>query len=107
MNKKFAINLVLGHAVPFPPTRGGGIETLYNLLTNQWAQDGHQITVYSRKKDAGDNSYVDDLNIWHIKVDGFDWTNSRFLNICNSARWLKKVMSKLETGDVTLFNTFF
>ena len=37
------INLVLGHQIPFPPVRGGGVNNLVWMLAKQFAALGHTV----------------------------------------------------------------
>jgi len=101
------INLILGHAVPFPPTKGGGIETLYSMLTEEWTRQGHRVTCYSRKTNENDFGSIDEGNIRHIKVKGFEWSGNRVVNVLNSLRWCLRLRRRLEPGDIALYNSLF
>lgn len=104
---KLKINIVLGHALPFPPTKGGGIENLYYLLSREFAKLGHVVVVYSKLTEGLKTSEIDTHNIEHVRLKGFDWTSSKIRNALNSFLWCLGLRSVIETADVTMFNTLF
>lgn len=101
------INIVLGHALPFPPTKGGGIENLYRLLSRRFAALGHEVVVYSRSWAGYPDAETDEHRVRHVRLPGLDWTGKKALNAFNSLRWCLRLRRRLEHADVTLFNTFF
>jgi len=104
---KMKINLVLGHSLPFPPTKGGGIENINFSLAKAFAGLGHEVVVYSRYEPGLYRKDTDRFGIRHIRVDGFDWTSDKSTDAFNSFRWCLRLRNVMESADVTLFNTFF
>ena len=41
------INIVLGHELPFPSKKGGGVNSLLGQLVNEFKDLGNEVTVYS------------------------------------------------------------
>ena len=75
------INVILGHAVPFPPSKGGGIEALYDALTEEWCRVGHDVTVIS-STNSGDligKSIQDKSNRIIIYKKGYKWKRYKIL----------------------------
>jgi len=105
--RNLKINIVIGHALPFPPTKGGGIENLYYLLSREFAKLGHFVVVYSRLMQGLKPVEVDTHNITHIRLKGFDWGSSKVINGFNSFLWCLRLRSVIESADITMFNTLF
>jgi glycosyltransferase involved in cell wall biosynthesis len=101
------INIVLSHALPFPPTKGGGIEKINYSLAKSLLKSGHSVTVYSRyEKDLSFNE-IDRNGIKHVRTKAFDWTGSNLVNAFNSLRWCLNLYNKIEPADITIFNSLF
>jgi glycosyltransferase involved in cell wall biosynthesis len=101
------INIVLGHAVPFPPTKGGGIENLYHLLSKEFVRKGHEVVIYSRYDEGLKRDEIDEFGRRHVRVDGYDWKSNNIQNALDSFKWCWKLKQYIEKADVTLFNTLF
>jgi len=101
------INVVLGHSLPFPPTKGGGIENINFSLAKAFAALGHQVVVYSRHESGLKRKETDEFGIRHVRLDGFDWTSRKPIDALNSLRWCTRLSKNMEPADVTLFNTLF
>jgi len=101
------INIVIGHALPFPPIKGGGIENLYYLLSRALAKLGHYVVVYSRLTEGLKRCEIDSHRIKHIRLKGYDWASGKFRNGLNSLLWCLRLRNVMEAADVTMFNTLF
>ncbi|MGE5204089.1 MAG: glycosyltransferase family 4 protein [Chlamydiota bacterium] len=101
------IGIVLGHALPFPPARGGGIEKLYAILAGEFVRRGHQVTVYSRALPGLPGEETDGCGIRHIRVAGCDWTGHNSRDALHAWKWAWRLRRAIQPADVTLFNTLF
>ncbi len=101
------IGIVLGHALPFPPASGGGIEKLYAVLAAEFARRGHQVTAYSRALPGLPIRERDACGIRHIRVPGFEWTGRHSCDALNAWRWAWRLRRAIQPAEVTLFNTLF
>jgi len=101
------INLVLGHQLGFPPTRGGGVENLNWMLARQFARRGHQVVAYSRLVPGSPPTEVDAFGIRHVRVRGHDILANVWLDHLNALRFARRIWGVLEPADVTVFNTPF
>ena len=101
------INVILGHAVPFPPSKGGGIEALYDVLTKEWCRRGHDVTIISNSNsvDLIGKSKRDNSNRKIFYEKGYTWKKYKILNIICGILWTVRIMRKLPKADVTLFNS--
>ena len=101
------INLVLPHQLPFPPTRGGGVENLNWLLALEFVRRGHQVVAYSRAAEGLAVSESDARGIRHVRVKGYDRHPNRWLDHFNGLRFARHLRPVLEPADVTTFHTPF
>ena len=101
------INIVLGHSLPFPPVKGGGVEKIDYSLAKSLIKSGHSVTVYSRYEEDLPMNETDSTGIKHVRTKAFGWTGSNIINAFNSLRWCLKVYNKIEPADITIFNSLF
>ena len=101
------INIVLSHALPFPPQKGGGIEKINYALARSLIKLGHCVTVYSRYEEGLSFRETDPAGIVNIRTKAFNWSGSNFTNAVNSLRWCLRLYKKIEPADITIFNSLF
>ena len=101
------INIALGHSLPFPPTKGGGIENINFSLSKAFVALGHEVVVYSRHEPGLRRKETDQFGIRHIRLNGFDWTSRKPIDALNSLRWCMRLSKSMEPADATLCNTLF
>lgn len=101
------INLVLPHQLPFPPTRGGGVENLNWLLAREFARRGHKVVAYSRSIPDASPEETDAHGIQHVRVAGYDLVPNRWLDHLKALRYAWNLHSILRPADVTSFHTPF
>lgn len=103
----YKINIVLGHALPFPPSRGGGIEKIDYALAKALVKLGNMVVVYSRWEEDLKFHETDIYGIRHVRIKGFDWSSSKIKNAFYSLRWCLSLFSRVESADATIFNSLF
>lgn len=101
------INLVLGHQLGFPPTRGGGVENLNWMLAKQYARRGHEVVAYSRHAAGLAATETDAHGIRHIRVPGHDIAANVWVDHLHALRYAARIWGRLEPADVTSFHTPF
>jgi glycosyltransferase involved in cell wall biosynthesis len=101
------INLVLPHQLPFPPTRGGGVESLNWMLAREFARCGHEVVAYSRKVPTTPSRETDEFGIRHIRVRGYDLRPNRWMDHLFGLRYAQNLRPHLENADVTSCHTPF
>ncbi len=101
------INLVLGHQLGFPPTRGGGVENLNWMLARQYARLGHEVVAYSRLTENLPPTETDAHGIRHVRVPGHDIAPNVWKDHGHALRYAGRIWGKLEHADITSFHTPF
>lgn len=101
------INLVLPHQLPFPPTRGGGVEFLNWTLSREIAALGHEVVAYSRITNGEVPVETMISGLRHVRVLGYNLNGNRWIDHANALRYARNVWNTLEAADVTLFHTPF
>lgn len=101
------INLVLPHQLPFPPSRGGGVENLNWMVAREFARRGHQVVAYSRSLPDLPPCETDEHGIRHVRLQGFDLRPNRWVDHFYGWRYTRTLAPILETADVTTFHTPF
>lgn len=104
---RLKINIVLPHQLPFPPTRGGGVENLNWLLAKEFVKRNNEVTAYSRTGVGLADREVDANGIRHVRVIGYDRHPNRFLDHLNGIRYAKNLSCAIEAADITSFHTPF
>jgi glycosyltransferase involved in cell wall biosynthesis len=73
------ITFALGHELPFPPSRGGGVNALLDGLCRAFVAEGHTVTAYSPLLD-GRPARECDGGITHIRFKGAARRKNDYLN---------------------------
>lgn len=95
MNIAFA----LGHELSFPPTRGGGVNSLLENLCRALAAYGHRVTAYSPLFDGC--SPQDNIEgVRHIRVKGAIRRQNSLINAICGLPYALKLRAKLQRCDV-------
>jgi len=100
------ITIVLGAFFPVPPIMGGAVEKIWFLLTQEFANRGHEVVVVSRAMPQFPRQEIL-AGVKHIRVRGFDAPRSliwlKLLDLIYSIR----AMSVLPKADIIVTNTFW
>lgn len=103
----FRINLVVGHQVPFPPVRGGGVNNLVWMLARQFAARGHRVTAYSPAASGLPARETDQHGIEHFRVGGAPGHSNVWIDNLQALPYSLGVWPLLQPADVTSFHTPF
>jgi glycosyltransferase involved in cell wall biosynthesis len=95
MNIAFA----LGHELAFPPSRGGGVNSLLESLCGALAAEGHSITAYSPLFASKAASETID-GVRHIRLKGSQRRPNNLINALCGLPYALAIHSKLERCDV-------
>ncbi len=106
-HEKLRINLVLGHQVPFPPTRGGGVNNLVWMIAKQFAAKGHTVTAYSPIAPGLTRHETDAFGIEHFRVAGASGKPNVWADNANALPYGLRLWPLLRPADVTSFHTPF
>ncbi|MGI9087940.1 MAG: glycosyltransferase family 4 protein [Chthoniobacterales bacterium] len=101
------INLVLGHQVPFPPTRGGGVNNLVWMMAKQFAAKGHIVTAYSPSAPGLAEHEIDPHGIEHFRVAGAPGHPNVWRDNGNALPYARRLWPLLKSADVTSLHTPF
>jgi glycosyltransferase involved in cell wall biosynthesis len=101
------INVVLPHQLPFPPSRGGGVENLNWMLVREFARRGHEVVAYSRAAPDLAACEMDAFGVRHIRVTGYDLRPNRWLDHFYGLLYSRNLEAVLEHADATTFHTPF
>lgn len=93
------ISFVLGHELPFPPNKGGGVNSLLLNLCNGMIELGHEVTVYSPTFEGKSNIEIKD-GIKHIRVKGSNRKKNNINNFIAGIGYAFRVKKVLENCDV-------
>ena len=100
------ITIVLGAFFPVPTVMGGAVEKIWLILAEEFARQGHSVTMISRAWRDFPNEEVRH-NVRHLRVSGFDAPGSllwlKWLDLVYSRR----VRSRLPSADILVTNTFW
>lgn len=105
--EKLRINLVVGHQVPFPPTRGGGVNNLVWMIAKQFAAKGHTVAAYSPLAPGLTSHEVDRFGIEHFRVGGAAGKPNVWADNANAFPYGLRLWPLLRSADVTSFHTPF
>lgn len=108
------IAIVLGHELPFPPEKGGGVNSLLLGLCKGLVDLGHQVTAYSPSvKDRPDIEILSGVK--HVRVKGANRRNNNIHNFIVGIPYFLRVRNIMEECDILsshllhgfLFTNFF
>lgn len=106
-NRPLRINLVLGHQIPFPPVRGGGVNNLVWMLAKQFAGLGHTVMAYSPSAPGLAARETDELGIEHFRAAGRPVHPNVWIDNLQALPYSARVWPLLKKADVTSFHTTF
>ncbi len=93
------ITLVLGHELPFPSQKGGGVNSLLGQLVDNFVKLGHEVTVFSPKyKELLD--YEVKHGVRHIRVKGANRKKNLGLNFFCGIPYFFRVLLRIEYSDI-------
>ncbi|MDF7820407.1 glycosyltransferase family 4 protein [Runella sp. MFBS21] len=93
------ISFVLGHELPFPPKKGGGVNSLLLGLCRGLVSIGHEVSVYSPLAEGLSEEEIDN-GITHIRVKGMPRKKNHVINFIMGIPYVLRVMSRLKKSDV-------
>jgi glycosyltransferase involved in cell wall biosynthesis len=93
------INIVLGHELPFPSKKGGGVNSLLGQLVNEFNTLGNEVTVFSPEFDGYKNFEIV-KGVKHIRVRGSKRRKNLMLNFIFGLPYFFRVLKKMEYADV-------
>ena len=100
------INLVLGHQIPFPPVRGGGVNNLVWMLAKQFARE-NKVVAYSPSAPGLPEHEVDSLGIEHFRRPGVAVHPNVWRDNLQALPYSARILPLLKPADVTSFHTPF
>ena len=93
------ITIVLGHELPFPSRKGGGVNSLLGQLVDEFYAQGNEVTVISPTyKDLPDNEILNGVK--YIRVKGTSKKGNVFLNILVGIPYFFRVLKRIGSTDV-------
>jgi glycosyltransferase involved in cell wall biosynthesis len=101
------ISLVLGHQSVMPAIQGGGVETLLDSLSREFARQGHEVTVFCRQLDDRSQETVSPEGVRYVRFKGKGFAASRAGNILDAFLHGMRLGPLLPPADVTSFHTPF
>lgn len=102
------ISIVLGHAFPVPPIKGGAIESRAWELAEEFSRKGHDVVIYSVQSEglAREECYGERLLVRRLPSGA--WVKSRILNFIRSLVWSWRIGSIFSLdADVIVSKTLF
>ena len=93
------ISFVLGHELPFPPAKGGGVNSLLAGLCKAFASLGHDVTAYSPMVPGRPNFEVLD-GVRHVRVKGAERRTHNLVNVAAGIPYALRVSRIIEPCDV-------
>jgi len=106
MHSPLRINLVLGHQIPFPPVRGGGVNNLVWMLAKQFARS-HTVAAYSPSSPGLPEHETDQHGIEHFRRPGLAVHPNVWVDNLQALPYSWKILPLLKPADVTSFHTPF
>lgn len=100
------INLVLGHQIPFPPVRGGGVNNLVWMLAKQFARE-HKVTAFSPSAGGLPDHETDAFGIEHFRRAGTAVHPNVWTDNLQALPYSARILPLLKPADVTSFHTPF
>ncbi len=104
--KPLRINLVLGHQIPFPPVRGGGVNNLVWMLAKQFARN-NAVVAYSPSAPGLPEHEIDRYGIEHFRRPGVPVHPNVWVNNLQALPYSARILPLLKAADVTSFHTPF
>lgn len=97
------ISIVLGHSVILPPEKTGGAEkVMYWVFNEMKPKEGYRINLVCRGNLNKKSIVLKRSNKNIIFYDGYDWNQSKVINIINAYRWIWKVKEEIKKSDLVI-----
>lgn len=93
------ISFVLGHELPFPPEKGGGVNSLLAGLCRALAALGHEVTAYSPTVPGRPDRETRD-GVRHVRVKGTARRSKNLANVAAGIPYALRVARVIEPCDV-------
>jgi glycosyltransferase involved in cell wall biosynthesis len=97
------ISIVMGFFLPVPPAAGGATEKTWHRLAIEFAAQGHEVTVFSRRWPG----FPDDetlAGVRHVRLRGSAHASRRWKNLANDFFWGWRILRALPPADITVVN---
>jgi glycosyltransferase involved in cell wall biosynthesis len=98
------ITIVTGFFLPVPALSGGATERSWYGLAKIFAAEGHSVTFISRTWPELPTLEIE-AGVSHVRVPGFNHTNSPVVNLLFDFLWGIRVARRLPRADIVVCNT--
>ena len=103
--RKIKINIVLGHELPFPQKKGGGVNSLISQIIEGFDKNKVDIAIYSPINEIY-NNYEEFNGVKYYRLKGSKRKKNVFINILAGIPYALRVLIKMRKADV-LFSHFW
>lgn len=93
------ISFALGHELPFPPSRGGGVNSLLESLCWAFVAEGHSVTAYS-PSEQGRPPQENLDGVTHIRIKGSRRRTHNLFNALCGLPYALALRARLEPCDI-------
>lgn len=97
------ITIVLGFFLPVPPLAGGASEKSWHGLAGEFAAQGHDVVVISRRWPGLPHAEVAG-RVRHLRLRGYAHTGSLLRNLWRDFLWSCRVWRALPPADIAVVN---
>lgn len=97
------ITIVSGFFLPVPPVGGGATEKSWHNLAKEFAAQGHEVTIVSRRWRDFPNEETRE-GIRHLRLPGWDHQSSLLRNLALDFWWSWRAFFALPAADVVVVN---
>ncbi len=97
------ITIVSGFFLPVPPVSGGSTEKSWFHLAREFAAQGHEVTMISRRWRGFPNMEVFE-GIRHVRLGGWDHQRNLLRNLLLDFLWSWRVFFALPAADIVVVN---
>jgi glycosyltransferase involved in cell wall biosynthesis len=97
------ITIAMGFFLPVPPVDGGATEKSWHELALEFARQGHEVTILSRRRPGWPDLEVLD-GVRHVRLRGYPHTRRLAANLWLDFLWSIRVTRALPSADVTISN---
>lgn len=95
------ITIISGFFLPVPPLGGGATEKTWFRLASEFAAQGHDVTMFSRRwPGLPDNEVISGVR--HIRLTGHNHHRKLWRNLLQDFLWSLRVFFALPTGDIVV-----
>ena len=105
-DQSLRINLVLGHQIPFPPVRGGGVNNLVWMLAKQFARTNTVVACSPSSPELPEHE-IDSHGIEHFRRPGLPVHPNVWRDNLQALPYSARILPLLKRADVTSFHTPF